>query len=322
MATLRVFFADFWPNFSMENNFIVSALQDQYAIHIDSEHPDYVFFSAFGAKHFQYPDAVKIYFTGENDVPDFNLCDYGIAYAFIDFEDRYIRLPLYAISNGYDDWRSKVLSVNHSQLSPQDADRKFCNFVYSNAQKAHPLREQFFRLLSQYKPVDSGGRYLNNIGKPVADKLEFIRNYKFTIAFENSSSDGYTTEKLLDPMRAHSLPIYWGNPKVGLDFNTSSFINVHDFSSLEAVVDEIIFLDTHNEAYLDKLSQPCVKKGQWVDYKKELSEFLHHIVEQPLPTAKRAVRYGFNDYYTQRQRISSALYSNKIARPLLKKLIG
>ena len=112
MVQLKIFFTDFWPTFQMEDNFIVSALQDRYTVCIDPEHPDYVFYSAFGAKHFRYPEAVKIYYTGENDVPDFNLCDYGIASAFMDFEDRYFRLPY-------------------------------------NAQKAHPMRER--RMLSVFK---------------------------------------------------------------------------------------------------------------------------------------------------------------------------
>ena len=76
--------------------------------------------------------------------------------------------------------------------------QKFCSMVVSNAQVSNPIRERFFRLLSEYKQVDSGGRLWNNVGGPVADKQKFIGGYKFNIAFENSAVLGYTTEKIMD----------------------------------------------------------------------------------------------------------------------------
>ena len=56
--------------------------------------------------------------------------------------------------------------------------------------------------------------------------MDFIKDYKFVISFENSSYPGYTTQKLIEPMLVNSSPIYWGNKSVGKDFNTKSFINV------------------------------------------------------------------------------------------------
>ena len=70
----------------------------------------------------------------------------------------------------------------------------------------------FFVKLSKYKQVDSGGRTLNNIGGPVEDKMEFIKDYRFVISFENAEYPGYTTEKIIQPMFVDSIPIYWGNP--------------------------------------------------------------------------------------------------------------
>lgn len=90
-----------------------------------------------------------------------------------------------------------------SHLSDQELlNRKFCSFVVSNSQFSDPLRKRFFERLCKYKKVDSGGRYLNNIGGPVRDKLAFCRGYKFNIAFENSSVDGYTTEKIMEAYAA------------------------------------------------------------------------------------------------------------------------
>ncbi|NBV52362.1 MAG: hypothetical protein EBR83_02330, partial [Verrucomicrobia bacterium] len=81
-------------------------------------------------------------------------------------------------------------------------------------------------------------------------------DYKFTLAFENSVSDGYTTEKLVEPMLAGSLPIYWGNPQVALDFNPRSFIDVSAFPDFDAAIDHILKVDADDELYLSYLREP------------------------------------------------------------------
>ncbi|GHS99688.1 hypothetical protein FACS189421_10590 [Bacteroidia bacterium] len=316
MKEIKIFFVDFWSDFKNDDNFIVSALKERYKIRIDLEKPDYLFYSSFGFRHFQYPDAVKIYFTGENDVPDFNLCDYGIGSARLDFADRYFRLPLYVLYKGYDE-----LFIHVEPRLSTSLQRKFCNFVYSNKQKADPIQEEFFHRLSQYKKVDSGGKYLNNIGQPVADKIDFIKDYKFTIAFENSSLPGYTTEKLIDPMRVNSIPIYWGNPDVGEDFNTKSFVNVQDYQSMDEAIEAIIFLDNNDEAYREKLAQPWIVNPETKDWQANLALFLKNIMEQPLPEVKRTTPYGFVHRYQEKQLISNIIYKNKLVRYFLKKII-
>jgi hypothetical protein len=112
--------------------------------------------------------------------------------------------------------------------------RRFCNFFYSN-RVAH--REDFCRALSRYQSVDCPGRSLRNMppidqGQSDAGKWsrkrDFLTGYRFTIAFENSSAPGYHTEKILDPMVAGSIPIYWGDPDIASHFNPRSFVNVRD----------------------------------------------------------------------------------------------
>ena len=312
MKEIRIFFTDFWKSFNYEDNFLVSALKQHYNIILDAQNPEYLFYSWYGTKHYQYKNAVKIYFTGENDVPDFNLCDYGISSAHLNFGKRYFRLPLYAVWDGY-----------HQLLSPQNIEfpkkNKFCNFVYTNAKMADPIRDNFFRQLSKYKKVDSGGRYLNNIGSPIADKMDFIKDYKFTIAFENSAVSGYTTEKLIQPMLVNSMPIYWGNPDVELDFNVKSFVHFSPNKTMDDVIEEIIYLDNNDKAYFDKLSQPWIENPK--NYETELSGFLKNIVDLPLHLAKQTTDWGLCHTYRHKQLIGDTLCNNKLLRPVLRKII-
>ena len=315
MKKIKIYFVDFWVGFRNEENFIISTLRNHYQIIIDSKNPEYLFYSSFGGKHFQYSQAVKIYFSGENDIPDFNLCDYGISCSHLLFQNRHFRLPLYSLSENYNKLFQKSFS------SEKVLKRKFCNFVYSNSLISDPIRETFFHRLSKYKKVDSGGKHLNNIGKPVINKLDFIQDYKFTIAFENSAVDGYTTEKIIDPMLVNSIPIYWGNSKINLDFNTQSFINVMNYQSIDEAIERIIFLDNNDEAYLEMLSQSWFHEEKKIDFKDELSRFLKNIIETPKDKSKHTTNYGFIQYYRKKVQIGNVLYKNKLLGPLLKKLI-
>ncbi len=151
-------------------------------------------------------------------------------------------------------------------LEPRDPDlvfsekSRFCNFIVSHA--GCPERESFYRLLSRFKRVDSPGRVFNNKAGPPREgnwfgsKVRFMKPYKFSIVFENSSYPGYTTEKLLSAMAANSVGIYWGNPLVSRDFNPGSFINCHDYPSFEAVAERVRELDQDETAYKRVLSEP------------------------------------------------------------------
>jgi hypothetical protein len=96
---------------------------------------------------------------------------------------------------------------------------------------------------------------LNNIGGLVVEKQPFLENYKFTIAFENRSCPGYVTEKIVDPMIARSVPIYWGSPTLDRDFNPRSLV-VATGRKMSDVVDEIASLDCDDDAYRTKMQTP------------------------------------------------------------------
>ncbi|WP_259301093.1 glycosyltransferase family 10 domain-containing protein [Bacteroides fragilis] len=287
-------FVDFWDGFDTISNFIVDALSIQYEVVLSNE-PDYLFYSCFGTSHLEY-DCIKIMFIGENIVPDFNVCDYAIGFNYIDFGDRYLRLPLYAIYDGFSNLQNKKIDVNKA------LDRKFCSIVVSNNKWADPIRETFFKLLSSYKKVDSGGRAWNNIGGPVDNKLDFISQYKFNIAFENSRVLGYTTEKIMEPMQVNSIPVYWGNPLVGKDFNVDSFVNAHDFDSLERLVEYIIELDSSKDKYLEMLEKPWLLDKTYLDWKQLLLNFINNIMMKSYKDAKYLVNYGHAGKYRNEQR--------------------
>lgn len=277
MKTIKINFTDFSTDFDKENNQFTQILRDRYNVEI-SDNPDYIFYSMFGKKFLDY-DCVKIYYTGECVVPDFNLCDYAMAFDNINFGDRYLRVPLYELFQ----YKLKYQTIVDESV-PRTEKTAFCGFVVSNDQGMKE-RQQMFDLLSKYKKVDSGGRFMNNIGGPVKDKLAFDQSHKFSLTFENCSHIGYTTEKIVDAFAADVIPIYYGNPEIGKEFNTKAFVNIHDFDSLEDAVKRIIEIDQNDELYNQIKSEPIISGARKDDT--ELRTFLYNIFDQPLENARR-----------------------------------
>lgn len=272
-------------------------LSEKYIIEYTND-PDYYICNCF-TNDYMKKDCIVIQVCGENTTPDFNVVDYAIGHDHMIFGDRYLRFPIFFYwKEDYKDALTKHLRTDDYYL----AKEKFCNFIYSSKWR-NVIRDEFFMNLSTYKRVDSGGRTLNNIGRLVDDKRLFQENYKFSIAFENSLKDGYTTEKIIQAFSAGTIPIYWGNPSVVKDFNPKSFINLHDFNNVEECIDRIKEIDTSQELYLEMQHEPIYADGtsvsEFIKNPNYLFDFLDHIFEQPMENAKRILnkKNGYNSHY-------------------------
>lgn len=274
-------------------------MRNEFDTVVQSDTPDFIFCGPFGYDYLN-SKAVRIFSTGENIRPDFNLVDYAIGFDYMTFEDRYLRIPLYYFYP--EDY--KLALHKHDNLSELLMQKtEFCNFVYSNA-AADPKREDFFYRMSEYKKVNSGGKILNNIGGPLPfekdAKLDFQRKHKFSIVFENSSTSGYTTEKILQAFAAQTVPIYWGDPRIGEEFSEKAFINCMKFTSFDQVIELVKKLDTDDDAYMKYLKSPIFDKDvPEIDYGKKLRDFLTHIFSQTPEKAMRRLNVHRGLYYQE-----------------------
>jgi len=206
---------------------------------------------------------VKVFYTEENVKPVMNKCDWAFSFEYDDEfnHPKHMRLPYYAFESPN---FGKEL-IKHKK--PIIKDKKFCSFIYS---AKNYFREDFFRKLSKYKHVDAPGKRMNNmppIGSNtpqksrnekdwINQKVNFLKNYKFTVAFENESYPGYTTEKIYTAMLAGSIPLYFGNPLIHRDFNTKSFLNLNDFKNMKDFVETIKQVDTDKKMYKQYIEEP------------------------------------------------------------------
>lgn len=70
--SVKIWFSGFWPGYDPNKNIFTDILSAKYTVEIDDKKHDFLFCSSFSEEHFKYK-CVKIYCTGENITPDFNL---------------------------------------------------------------------------------------------------------------------------------------------------------------------------------------------------------------------------------------------------------
>jgi len=292
MQKLKINFVDFWPNLNKRDNYFFHLLSTKYQVEIDIEDPDVVFFSVDYNKRrdrdaYANHHSKKVFFTGENvsanlDFPgsiEYPRYSIGHADAALTFEfspdPRNYRLPLWVLFINWFDVPHKE-ERDQSYLIPKDhlLDRasirrfnktKFCNFVFSNNSGE---RIQILNEIKKYKNVDCAGALANNMNSRIPGrgdqkpKIDFLSQYKFTIAAENTKNTGYTTEKIIHPLSVGSIPIYWGSERVVEDFNKDSYINAADFSNFKELAEYVKMVDNTPKIYEQLLNAPVFEKGE------------------------------------------------------------
>ena len=156
------------------------------------------------------------------------------------------------------------------------------------------MREKLFTRLNEYKKVVSPGRYLNNIGENGVswrEKYDYLMKSKFTIASDSIHYPGFVTEKIIQPFQYHSIPIYFGSTTIDTDLNPEAFVWCKDEKDLDRTVEQVIFLDTHDEAYLKMLKAcPLHSQDALVQKYLELENWLVSVFNQPKDSAGRRIR--------------------------------
>jgi GR25 family glycosyltransferase involved in LPS biosynthesis len=310
-------FSDLWAEANPEYNFWVLLLREAgrhmnppisvrgVAVSTGSEQIDALFFGPFGNTWEKVPKNIpKFHITGENTEPkNGNGLVLNFGFRATDLAKKSFRFPLWL---QYIDWfgANQDRLVNPRTMPVDDCcsvskevqgrKKKFCAFVVSNPH--NPVRNSAFQMLSTYKKVDSAGRLFNNIGGSIfteiagggggeLKKLEFLRDYKFALTYENNRGEGYVTEKLLAAKAAGCVPIYWGALNVCDDFPAGSFINANDFTTSEELISAVKCVDEDSAAWEAMANIPAVDADAarcW------LAEAARHVFAAVVPESQLA----------------------------------
>lgn len=115
---------------------------------------------------------------------------------------------------------------------PSPKSRDVCMFISSPVNQSR--RQEYLLALMEHLPIDSYGRWQRNCTLPDDDgyrcKLELMKSYRFTIAFENATGTDYVTEKFYEPLLSGSVPIYLGAPNIHtFSPSPTAFIDVRNY---------------------------------------------------------------------------------------------
>lgn len=285
---LLIDFADALGRIPKTDNLFHNLLSQRYQVRI-VDTPEVLFFTHYGHRHRLY-SCKKIYFSQERYPPDWRQCDAAVTASFVDHPRAYY-LPYFAAHRtGQDLIRAKDTDWDRIL----DEKRDFCSFLNKYVDRTVRSRTEFFRLLNRRRRIHAGGPALNNIGCLTADgekaKMEFLRGFRFHMAFENRLWPGWTTEKFYDPFRVFSVPIYWGDTHALRYFNPKAFVNVMDFRSFRECCDYILHLENDRAAYARMLMEPPFPGNEVpeiFDPQRLLDFLVREIERQETPVARR-----------------------------------
>ena len=193
-----------------------------------------------------------------------------------------IVLPYYDVS-----FLSKLMKPPH----PKQAD--VCMLISSTVNQSRRL--EYLLELMKWIPIDSYGRWQNNCTLPddkgYLSKLEVIRKYRFTIAFENAVGEDYVTEKFYEPLLAGSVPVYWGAPNIDqLAPAKSAFVDVRSYPEPRLLAEQLRKWCQDEKAYMrffdwkkHPMESSFVRKLEW-QRTHPLLRLVNMLKEKRMPT--------------------------------------
>jgi hypothetical protein len=100
--------------------------------------------------------------------------------------------------------------------------------------------------------------------RPDQAKQAIIASYPFVLALENCQITDYVSEKVVDGLKAGTLPIYSGAPNI-LEFlpHPSSVVRADDFNSPKELADELVRLVLNTTAYAAYFRWKKVPSSAW-----------------------------------------------------------
>ncbi|WP_405606347.1 glycosyltransferase family 10 domain-containing protein [Polaribacter sp. Asnod1-A03] len=143
-------------------------------------------------------------------------------------------------------WLGKDLDfLKNLKLDGLDKKSSIC-WITSNKSfhSGHSARLNF------KKEIDSLNLDYNLFGKgfkEIDNKWDVLKNFKYTLAIENSNHKDYWTEKIMDAFLSYTMPIYYGCP------------NITKYFPKEA----IIFIDINKPEEATKIIQEAIKNNLW-----------------------------------------------------------
>lgn len=159
---------------------------------------------------------------------------------------------------------------------PRNSRKEFLLYI-SRRCLAH--RENAFNIFSRMAPVTAGGKCRGATIKNAMqgdittiqahgswnEAYKFYQHFKFGLVMENTKTEGYVSEKILNAFMGGTVPIYYGTEDVFKIFNRKAFV-FYDEDDPKATVKEVERLLRDEVAYEEIMSQPILASGAFDNF--------------------------------------------------------
>jgi hypothetical protein len=188
-------------------------------------------------------------------------------------EFKYIFTHIKNIANSVDNG----VFIPHGGIWIEDSDilihpkTKMTSSIFSWKTWNHHHRMRF-RVYDRLKDDGRVDFYGTGCEKPIDNKIEALKDYRFSITIENSVEEDYFTEKLLDCFLTGTIPIYIGTRTTKNYFDENGIIFFDEDENLPQILDTLT-----EELYLEKFES--VKTNfelakKYIHPEKIINEFL------------------------------------------------
>jgi len=268
-TTKKVYFHGFWSGFFERTNpvhvdFFIRLLEGIFEENIivgTLEESDILFETIFeesrlNSKMWKY----KFLFSGESRLNE-QIDKYNIVFCSKKNSANKINMPEF-IPYLYSNYSIENLENKHKFIKEENKSQIAITSIISNS--SFNERNFLLQVLMQNFPIANFGSLMNNVG----GKLEFeyntlffnnfLKQFKFILAFENSIDETYITEKIFHGLLAGIIPIYYGCKNITDYINKERILIIEDLSekSILKVINKIQFLLNNKHVYDEIIRKP------------------------------------------------------------------
>jgi len=144
-------------------------------------------------------------------------------------------------------------SIDDLIKQPISNKSKFISIATSNKTytKGHRNRIECAMKIKRYfgSYVDLYGRGFNDFN----DKWDVVSPYRYHISIENSVEKNYFSEKIVDPILAYTLPLYYGCPNISDYFDLPEHLQILDLNSFDTIKKKIKYIIENDDIYENNL---------------------------------------------------------------------
>lgn len=198
-------------------------------------------------KIFYYGENLNRYPPYNNDKLLYDTFDLIVGFKKTDLSKKQIRFPLWLMYYKYYNYNNKDNILTYLQNKYNENINKNKN-IFATIIARHDRggqRTLIWNELSKFGNIVSPGLFKKNtqcIGKTHEDKINYISNSIYNICPENSSYEGYFTEKIFQAFEAGTIPIYWAidkpEPEI-INENKYCFCNINNKKELQNQINDV-----------------------------------------------------------------------------------